>query len=101
LTERLPVVTDPSVTGDSLLDLYGLLKVYDQQEVAEVRARIRPACITARPEDAEERALAITLDVLRFRRRGLHEHEEERDQHPLRDEEAAEDHVHHGARDTA
>lgn len=100
MTER-PVVTDPPVTGDSLLDLYGLLKVYDQQEVAEVRARIRPACITARPEDAEERALAITLDVLRFRYRGLHEHEQERDQRPLGDEEADEDHVHHGARDTA
>jgi hypothetical protein len=51
--------------------LYAELRDYDQAEVAEVGVRVRLACTTARPEDAEERALAITLDVLRLRHRGL------------------------------
>lgn len=50
-----------------------LLARYDEEEVAAVESRVLPACVTARPEDAEERALAITLDVLRFRHRGVHD----------------------------
>jgi hypothetical protein len=53
--------------------LRAALREYDPTEAAEIRARVLPACVTARPEDAEEQALAITLDVLRFRHRGLND----------------------------
>lgn len=50
--------------------LYAELRDYEQAELAEVGARIRPACSTARPEDAELQALIVVADVLRLRHRG-------------------------------
>jgi hypothetical protein len=64
-----PPVVEPPVPRSSVSQLRSLLARYDAEEVAAVEARVRAACITARPADAEERALAITLDVLRFRHR--------------------------------
>jgi hypothetical protein len=52
--------------GEEIRQLRSLLARYDTQEVAAVEARVRHACVTARPEDAEQRALTITLDVLRL-----------------------------------
>ena len=53
--------------NDEVRRLYALLRDYDQREVSEVGARVRAACCGRSPADAEERALAITLDVLRLR----------------------------------
>jgi hypothetical protein len=61
-------VEDQPDDREEVRRLYAELREYEQPEVAEVGARIRAACTTARPEDAEARALAITLDVLRGRR---------------------------------
>lgn len=63
--------------------LRSLLARYDAEEVAAVEARVRAACVTARPEDAEQRALAIVVDVLRLRHRARdvqgHAHGEDHD----------------------
>lgn len=53
--------------------LYAELREYEQAEVAEVGARVRPACSTARSSDAELQALAVVADVLRLRHRGAWE----------------------------
>jgi hypothetical protein len=50
--------------------LYAELRDYEQAELAEVGARVRRACSTARPEDAELQALAVVADLLRLRHRG-------------------------------
>jgi hypothetical protein len=50
--------------------LYAELRDYEQAELAEVGARVRRACSTARPEDAELQALAVVADLLRIRHRG-------------------------------
>jgi hypothetical protein len=50
--------------------LYAELREYSAAEVAEVGARVRRSCSTARPEDAELQALAVVADVLRLRHRG-------------------------------
>jgi hypothetical protein len=57
---------------EEVLRLHAELREYDQVEIAEVGARVRPACWTAHPEDAEAHALAVVVDVLRFRHRGRH-----------------------------
>jgi hypothetical protein len=90
-------VTDPprpselTPTRENIGRLRSLLAQYDAEQVAAVEARVRAACVTARPEEAEEKALAITLDVLRLRHRGdVHGHVHGHDQHALsRDEEPA------------
>lgn len=65
--------------NDEVRRLYTLLRDYDQREVAEVGARVRAACCGRAPADAEERALAITLDVLRLRGSQLHRARDERE----------------------
>jgi hypothetical protein len=55
--------------GDQIRRLRSLLARYDTEEVAAVEARVRHACVTTRPEDAEEFALLITLAVLRLQGR--------------------------------
>jgi GAF domain-containing protein len=50
--------------------LYAELREYEQAEVAEVGARVRRACSTARPGDAELQALVVIADVLRLHHRG-------------------------------
>jgi hypothetical protein len=52
--------------GEEIRQLRSLLARYDTKEVAGVEARVRQACVTARPEDAEQRALTIRLAVLRL-----------------------------------
>jgi hypothetical protein len=52
--------------GEEIRQLRSLLARYDTGEVAAVEARVRHACVTTRPEDAEEFALLITLDTLRL-----------------------------------
>lgn len=55
--------------SENVRQLYALLRGYDQEKIAEVGCRLRDACTTARPEDAEAHALIVTLDVLRLRHR--------------------------------
>jgi hypothetical protein len=52
--------------GEEIRRLRSLLARYETEEVAAVEARVRHACVTTRPEDAEEFALLITLDTLRL-----------------------------------
>jgi hypothetical protein len=57
---------------EEVLRLHAELREYDQLEIAEVGARVRAACCTAHPEEAEAHALTVVADVLRFRHRGRH-----------------------------
>jgi hypothetical protein len=67
-----PPIVEPTVSTDAEVrrHLYAELREYEQAEVAEVGARVRPACSTARSSDAELQALAVVADVLRLRHRG-------------------------------
>jgi hypothetical protein len=70
-----PPIVEPTVSTDAEVrrHLYAELREYEQAEVAEVGARVRPACSTARSSDAELQALAVVADVLRLRHRGAWE----------------------------
>jgi hypothetical protein len=50
-----------------VLRLRGRLARFDQQQVAEVGARVRDACCCTSEEEAEETALVVTLHVLALR----------------------------------